>query len=723
MSVDKRKNIIKITEDMIRILALFMLAVVFMMMMIAAFDKNNISGEPPIGTYEAFDFNEGWLLSSDKPDEEITLPFSPDESYGNQLDITNVLPDNITEGMTLLTRTSLSNMYIYIGGELRAKYTSDMLNGKPKYNPSGYIAINLNSGDAGKTIRIKVELKAHRALDGVTYGYGLNPWKDTIKYGAMVNIAASFVLMLGGMLVVGCLFLGRSYRVDASRNLGLLMINIGMWIISETKIRQVVFCRPSLARFFAYFAVELIVVFGCMFFDEVQHRNYHKRYLVMEGVQLLQLFINIILNAFGVAEMYDTLVFSHIWMVVGILMSIVNIVTDVKTGKSGEYRITLIGMICFLIMSSGELIGFYTSQFHQMGTWISIGLIILMITTIMQVMHDERIASEKRERRHTASMINTIEIIANSIDASDEYTGGHSERVGYYAMRLAREMAADYDLSEDDILRVHYIGLVHDIGKIGVAESVLNKAGKLNDEEFSLMKKHPEIGYEIMSSMGNEIEGLLEGIRNHHERFDGNGYPDGLSDTDIPLVARILALADSYDAMTSNRIYRKRLTDEEVLAELRRCSGTQFDPALTNIFIDLIERGEMKVGTIEGLSTDKNGNIRKSAVLEAKLQADIHEGVDVLNPNHIRMLCYIIKLMENKEKSYDIFFIDRFDNDHANEELDKVIKSFIGNHDVNIRYTKDISLVALYDKRPAAIDMFMTEIIKVRGDEKWIRAL
>ena len=175
--------------------------------------------------------------------------------------------------------------------------------------------------------------------------------------------------------------------------------------------------------------------------------------------------------------------------------------------------------------------------------------------------------------------------------------------------------------------------------------------------------------------------------------------------------------------MTSNRIYRKRLTDEEVLAELRRCSGTQFDPALTNIFIDLIERGEMKVGTIEGLSTDKNGNIRKSAVLEAKLQADIHEQVDVLNPNHIRMLCYIIKLMENKEKAYDIFFIDRFDNDHANEELDKVIKSFIGNHDVNIRYTKDISLVALYNKRPAAIDMFMTEIIKVRGDDKWIRAL
>ena len=150
-------------------------------------------------------------------------------------------------------------------------------------------------------------------------------------------------------------------------------------------------------------------------------------------------------------------------------------------------------------------------------------------------------------------------------------------------------MAADYDFTEEDIRRIRYIGLVHDIGKIGVPDNVLNKAGKLTDEEFDAMKQHTVIGYEIMKSMGNSIEGLLGGIRHHHERFDGSGYPDHLADAEIPLEARIIAIADSYDAMTTNRVYRRRLTDEQVKEELIKGAGTQFDPALVEIFIGLLD--------------------------------------------------------------------------------------------------------------------------------------
>ncbi|MBQ9568387.1 MAG: HD-GYP domain-containing protein [Lachnospiraceae bacterium] len=291
--------------------------------------------------------------------------------------------------------------------------------------------------------------------------------------------------------------------------------------------------------------------------------------------------------------------------------------------------------------------------------------------------------------------------------------GGHSERVGLYASRLAREMAADYDLSEEDILRVHYIGLVHDIGKIGVADSVLNKSGRLTDEEFSLMKRHSEIGYEIMSSMGDGIEGLLDGIRYHHERFDGRGYPDGLSDTDIPLIARILALADSYDAMTSNRVYRRRLTDEEVRAEILKCSGSQFDPALAEIFVRLIDRGQMKVNTLDGVALNEEGTVSVSSVLESRLQKDLLEKKPVSNPSHVRMLCYIIKLMEKKGKTYRVFFAglkEEPSEPKAWSELRDTVKEYVGPHDINILYSDTINVIALYDKSDEETEAFITAI-------------
>jgi hypothetical protein len=314
----------------------------------------------------------------------------------------------------------------------------------------------------------------------------------------------------------------------------------------------------------------------------------------------------------------------------------------------------------------------------------------------------------------------TIETIASAIDARDEYTGGHSERVGFYAQLLAREVASEYMLSEEDVLRIHYIGLIHDIGKIGVAESVLNKAGKLTDEEFSLMKRHTEIGYEMISSLGNEIEGVLDGIRSHHERYDGNGYPDGLKGEEIPLVARILCLADSYDAMTSNRVYRKRLTSEEVRSELVTCSGTQFDPKLSEVFLRLLDRGDLHENTVDGMASNEKGEVLHSARLEDRLQKDTREGQKIIHPSHVRMLCYIIKLMEKKGKDYAVLFIgpENFDEltdkqlSSARRNLAGAINAIIRNHDVNIRYDERYNIVALYDVSDLARGYFIDSVKK-----------
>jgi HD-GYP domain-containing protein (c-di-GMP phosphodiesterase class II) len=149
---------------------------------------------------------------------------------------------------------------------------------------------------------------------------------------------------------------------------------------------------------------------------------------------------------------------------------------------------------------------------------------------------------------------------------------------------LAKIIAQEAGLTDADAERIYMAGLLHDVGKIGVPESVLQKPGRLTAEEFEQMKKHPAIGARILADV-KQIKDILPGVLHHHERYDGKGYPDGLSGQNIPLMGRIICLADCFDAMTSTRTYRKAMPLEVTLADIRRCSGTQFDPELTEAFL------------------------------------------------------------------------------------------------------------------------------------------
>ena len=211
------------------------------------------------------------------------------------------------------------------------------------------------------------------------------------------------------------------------------------------------------------------------------------------------------------------------------------------------------------------------------------------------------------ENQH-AMFIGTLRALVESIDAKDPYTSGHSERVAHLARQLA--VAAGYD---DDIAeRVWICGLVHDVGKIGVPEAVLCKPGRLTDEEFDLIRAHPEIGHRILRDIP-QMADVLPGVLSHHERWDGRGYPNGIAGEDLPLFARLIGLADSFDAMSSTRTYRAAMPREKVLAEIRRCAGAQFDPELAPVFADLD-------------FTEYDEMVRKHAAAEA-LTHEVNDGV------------------------------------------------------------------------------------------------
>jgi putative nucleotidyltransferase with HDIG domain len=182
-------------------------------------------------------------------------------------------------------------------------------------------------------------------------------------------------------------------------------------------------------------------------------------------------------------------------------------------------------------------------------------------------------------------MMGLLHSLTSAVDAKDAYTCGHSERVALLSRLLAKEAGFPDALVD----RVYMAGLLHDVGKIGVPEAVLQKAGRLDPEEFEQIKKHPEIGARILRDI-KQVEDIIPGVLYHHERYDGKGYPSGKAGEDIPLFGRIICLADCFDAMTSSRTYRKALPLEVALTEIRRCAGTQFDPTLTDVFLKIGEQ-------------------------------------------------------------------------------------------------------------------------------------
>ena len=194
----------------------------------------------------------------------------------------------------------------------------------------------------------------------------------------------------------------------------------------------------------------------------------------------------------------------------------------------------------------------------------------------------------------------TILAIAKTVDAKDVRTSKHSQRVSEYSAMIARE----YGFSQEDQENIRRAALLHDIGKIGIPDSVLNKPSRLTDEEYVVMKTHVTHGAEILKDF-TLIEHVVEGARYHHERFDGRGYPEGLSGTDIPLYGRIIAIADAFDAMTANRVYRQRQDFDYVLGELERGRGSQFDPELLDIFLRLIAEKKIDIDALYQASTEK----------------------------------------------------------------------------------------------------------------------
>lgn len=207
---------------------------------------------------------------------------------------------------------------------------------------------------------------------------------------------------------------------------------------------------------------------------------------------------------------------------------------------------------------------------------------VLLLIQIQIVNNLEKAILYDRLRK---TFVDSIETLVSTIEARDENTKGHSKRVS----ELASVLGMYLQIGIKEVEKLRYAGILHDVGKIGIRDAVLNKQGPLSDEEYKIMKTHPQLGDAILQNISSLEPCIREAAKHHHERFDGRGYPDQLKGEEIPLFARILAVVDTYDAMTCDRVYRKGLPKEVALEEIEKGRGTQFDPYIAGEFIEMMK--------------------------------------------------------------------------------------------------------------------------------------
>lgn len=222
-----------------------------------------------------------------------------------------------------------------------------------------------------------------------------------------------------------------------------------------------------------------------------------------------------------------------------------------------------------------------SDKFDQLLLLIESGIkSIKQMNEIKKINNELSDTYEKLERAYLES----IQTLRYTVEAKDTYTRGHSDRVSEFSVLIGNHL----NLPDADINTLRIGGLFHDIGKIGVPDSILQKEAKLTDDEYSQIKQHPNIGIHILSH-AKIFQNILPIVEHHHEKYDGSGYPGRLTGQDIPYLARITAIADSFDAMSSRRSYRDSLPMDVIIGEFKRCKGSQFDPELTDVFLDILE--------------------------------------------------------------------------------------------------------------------------------------
>ena len=545
---------------------------------------------------------EGTLIW-EKPDgtrEQITAPGDYDVEAGQTMVVTTVLPEDYQEN-TIGIRGSQQSVRFYIDGELRSEYDTKASRPFGSESASRYVFCKTSAADAGKELRIELLSNSERyagIVNEIFCADKMDIWSYLFGVYGAETVSALFILFAGIVTIALSIVLSITYKTKINLEyLGWCIVLGAAWLLGESKMRQLFFSNTSVLASLCFLLIMLCPIPILFYVDSMQHGRYKKIYVGIECVALLNMFLSSILQFAEIADYLDTLFVSHIILGVTFLAVFITIFLDYRKGRLQEYLLVVIGLLGGMLGAVIELVSVYFVV-SVSGVFLGGGLLFVLICTIIQTIKNLRDLENKRHqeqmesrRKQTEAMsLQMIQTLSTTIEAKDEYTKGHSYRVAEYSALIARELG----WSEREVENLRNAAHLHDIGKIGVPDTILNKPTKLLDAEYEIIKKHPTIGADILKNI-SLIDHVEEVARFHHERFDGNGYPEGLKGEDIPVHARIVAVADSYDAMSSKRIYRNALSEDVIRDEIQKNKGRQFDPFIADLFLKLMDEKRLQI--------------------------------------------------------------------------------------------------------------------------------
>lgn len=537
---------------------------------------------------------------SDGSSEEIQVPGEYKVPKKETMTIVTRLPQNYTENV-LAIRSSLQSVRFYVDGELRTEYDTSGTRLVGKNSASCYVFCPTSAEDAGKEVRIELQTNTGKysgVVNTVYCGDTAEIWEYLFQTYGLETVIAFFLLFAGIVTVIFSIALGIAYQTKFDMEyLGWCVIIAGIWMLGESKMRQLLLPNPTALSTLCFVMILLAPVAISYYIDTLQNGRHRKLFNIIEDIAFVNLLVCSVLHLLGIADYIETLPVAHSILAITVILVIITMVYDVKYKLIEKNKYTLAGLAVAIAAVLIESISAYFVVSIS-GIFIGVGMIVLLIVNLIKTIQNiqemesrrQKAEMDKRRKQMEAMSLQMMQTLSTTIEAKDEYTRGHSHRVAEYAAMIAKDLG----WSKKEIRNLKNAAHLHDIGKIGIPDNILNKPTRLTEEEFQVIKEHTVIGAEILKNI-TLIKHVGEVARSHHERYDGMGYPDGLKGEEIPLYARVIAVADSYDAMNSRRIYRNPLGAEAIYNEISRNRGTQFDPRITDVFLKMLDEGRVVI--------------------------------------------------------------------------------------------------------------------------------
>ena len=587
-STEREQKITAAVRTALVLLVAFSIAGVFFNMLLQ--ESTHASDRRPDHLVEE-DFSEGWVLETEEGDVSLPeLPVNVDVGNRETFRIRNILPENEAYDHLMLWNKG-QDVRAYVDGDMIFLYDSSTVDTMGTDRPYSYLMIELPDHSGGKEITL--ELNSVAAVDAGRIGSAAVGQNTSLLISVFRSfqfeiVAAMTLLVIAMEMMARSLFL-RVFvkKQDSLLYLGLSIFVVSFWILADSRLRQFVFPNVSAIRNAAFFAVPLMPTAAALYIDHIQERKYRMVYMLLEAAGILVTAVMYILHKTELFGLSEISLYSQIFCLLSIVAMFATIAEDIYRRRFHHYLMAGIGLMSLAVCAVLQIIIYRQGTSVTSGMLMAVGLVLLMIFCTIQnfqelgILHLGKLQAEQTAQFMT---VEAMESLARTVDARDLYTSDHSRRVAAYS----RELAARIGLGQEEQEQIYYIGMLHDVGKIGIPDEIINKPGRLTEDEYKVIKTHPVIGARILGQL-SVLPHLNEGVRYHHERYDGTGYPEGLSGENIPLTARIIAVADSYDAMTSNRSYRRLLPQPVARAEIEKNKGIQFDPEIADAMLTMID--------------------------------------------------------------------------------------------------------------------------------------